>query len=226
MPQKQIGQRGAEGSRVRGRPKKSSDDQQRAQIVAGAHDLFVEEGYAATTMDLIAARCGISKRTLYRLFPAKVDLFRAVIASHRRSMLALPRPDDDMPLDEALFAIFRFDSDERDLWARLAFIRLAMAEAERFPEVREALTREGTIPSQTMLADWLARQQERGRIEISDPRAVARILMDMMFGGLAERFPGDAGRTHEERLQHARRCIAIFLHGVMVRDGGASRSQA
>jgi AcrR family transcriptional regulator len=200
--------------RARGRPKQRPDDEERQRISTAACDLFLEVGYAATTMDAVAGRCKVSKKTVYRLFPAKADLFRAMVADHRKTMLALPRPDDDTPPAEALAAIFRLDIDEAENRERLAFIRLAMADADRFPEIGEAITLEGAEPARRLLASWLARQQARGALRPFPPEAAARMLMDMVFGVLVKRFPGDALLTREERFAHARQCIDIFLHGL------------
>lgn len=49
--------------------------------MAAALDLFVEKGFAATRLDDVAARAGVSKGTLYLYFSSKEDLFKAVIRS-------------------------------------------------------------------------------------------------------------------------------------------------
>ena len=49
------------------------------EIVEAALDLFVEKGFAATKMDEIAKRAGVTKGTVYLYFPSKEDLFRAVV---------------------------------------------------------------------------------------------------------------------------------------------------
>jgi len=49
------------------------------EIVEAALDLFVEKGFAATRMDEIAKRAGVTKGTVYLYFPGKEDLFRAVV---------------------------------------------------------------------------------------------------------------------------------------------------
>ena len=46
----------------------------RAAIADAAVALFVEQGYADTTMDDVAAAAGVSRRTAYRHFPSKDDL--------------------------------------------------------------------------------------------------------------------------------------------------------
>lgn len=200
--------------RAPGRPKSRSDEAERERITAGALELFLASGYGGTTMDAVAARCGVSKRTLYRLFPAKTDLFRAMVADNRRSMLALPRTRVDEPLDQALAAIFRLDIGAEQDQGRMAFILLAVAEAERFPEIGEALRLEGADASRRMLASWLETQQQAGRLRPFPPEAAARMLMDMIFSVQARRFPGDRELDRAERIAHARQCIDLFLNGL------------
>jgi len=53
-----------------------------AAIVAAATDLFTHSGYGAVSMDAIAARAGVSKRTVYSHFPGKDVLFAAVMTRH------------------------------------------------------------------------------------------------------------------------------------------------
>lgn len=59
------------------RPEKS--DAIRKLILDRARDLFFAYGYSSTTTEQIANDLGISKKTLYKFFPKKEDLFRAVI---------------------------------------------------------------------------------------------------------------------------------------------------
>ena len=217
MTDSKIGEMAGGQGRVRGRPKTRSDEAERQRIVRSARDLFLDVGYGGTTMDAVAARCGVSKRTLYQLFPAKTDLFRVMVADHRRSMLALPRdPDEDLPLAEALAAIFRLDIDEIDDRDRLAFIRLVLADSDRFSEIGKVIVEEGAEPARRLLEDWLAAQQERGRLRPFPAGAMARMLMDMIFSALIKRFPGDRLPTVEERARHARLCLEVFLEGAEV----------
>ena len=52
-----------------------------AELLSAALDLFVERGFAATRLDEVAARAGVSKGTLYLYFSSKEELFKAVIRS-------------------------------------------------------------------------------------------------------------------------------------------------
>jgi AcrR family transcriptional regulator len=52
-----------------------------AELMAAALDIFVERGFAATRLDDVAARAGVSKGTLYLYFSSKEELFKSVIRS-------------------------------------------------------------------------------------------------------------------------------------------------
>lgn len=202
--------------RPRGRPKVSSDETKRAHIVAFAQKIFVELGYAGTTTAIVAARSGVSKQTLYRLFASKEDLFRAVVIAHRQMMLDLPRPEEeDLPVSKALEAIFMIDMDEAADEERAAFIHLAMRESGQFPELRDMLHDEGMLKSRQQLVDWLSQQATVGKAAISNPESCARMLMDMIFGGIRPpEGQAKAWPNLELRKAHLRQCIAIFARGV------------
>jgi AcrR family transcriptional regulator len=53
------------------RPRAATYDDQREQILARAAELFARHGYTATTMNQVAAACGVTKPTLYHYFTDK-----------------------------------------------------------------------------------------------------------------------------------------------------------
>jgi AcrR family transcriptional regulator len=198
--------------RGRGRPKSLSDNDRRQMIIDTARRTFTELGLAGTTTDIVASRCRISKQTLYRLFPSKVDLFVAVVASHRQMMLRLPRPDDeDLPLAEAIGHIFMIDIDEDTEREREAFIHIVIRQSHQVPDLAEVLFREGPETSRRQLADWLEKQMAAGKLVLSDSLSGARILMDMLFGGVG---PGPRGWPDlAARKRHMEKAIALFVRG-------------
>lgn len=50
---------------------------QEGKILDAAYKLFLEKGYRHTTMDEISASLGISKKTLYKYYPGKLELLEA-----------------------------------------------------------------------------------------------------------------------------------------------------
>jgi AcrR family transcriptional regulator len=55
-------------------------DEQR--LLSAIFPIIIEKGIKATTMDLLAHRLGMSKRTLYEIFDNKTDLIRRVLDHH------------------------------------------------------------------------------------------------------------------------------------------------
>jgi AcrR family transcriptional regulator len=210
--------RTAQDRRGRGRPKVVDDITLAARIAAAAGDIFLRDGYDDTTMDMVAQQAGVSKRTVYRLFAGKQALFAAVVASHRQSMLDLPRGDDDRPLSEILMAIFRTDLDFDAASQRDAMMRLILTEAQRHPELASLLHRHGRQQALDLLSEWLGRQAALGRLAITEPRAAAHFLLHMTFGPIAI---GEDGMPQwpapADRKRHVARAVDIFLHGVVPR---------
>jgi TetR/AcrR family transcriptional repressor of mexJK operon len=204
--------------RRRGRPKLMSDTEQALAIARQARDLFLEKGYARTTMDDIVAQCRISKGTLYRLFPTKADVFAAIVDDHRHAMLALPGDYDDLPTDEALARIFLIEIDDEANRERMALIRLVIVEAQQFPELRALLHEHGADRSRQDLARWLKKQKAKGRIDLPDANDAAEALMHLMFGAVAiksemvHEFP-----ARQERIRYLRNCISMFTRGILPR---------
>ncbi|GII91303.1 TetR/AcrR family transcriptional regulator [Sinosporangium siamense] len=76
----------------------------RLALVDAGLDLFLSQGYEATTVDQIAAAVDVSPRTLFRYFPTKEDLaLHYVFASEQAILAALAA----QPADESPFSALR-----------------------------------------------------------------------------------------------------------------------
>jgi len=119
-------------------PRRRRKEARPQELTAAALALFVEKGFAATRLDEIAARAGVSKGTLYLYFDSKEALFRAVIREGvvpaiEAGEAMLAEQGDDPP---GLLRAFMEAWWERIGSTELAGIpRLIMAEAGNFPEV-------------------------------------------------------------------------------------------
>ena len=65
--------------RKSGRPLRADALKLREQILQDATQLFLEQGYGSTSIESVAARAGVSKRTFYDRFEHKAALFAAVV---------------------------------------------------------------------------------------------------------------------------------------------------
>jgi AcrR family transcriptional regulator len=59
-----------------------------AALVGAARELFANDGYAATSLDAVAASAGVTKGALYHHFAGKRDLFRAVFEHEQERLVA------------------------------------------------------------------------------------------------------------------------------------------
>lgn len=81
--------------------------ERRALIQEAAAHLFSQRGYAATTLDEVAAAAGVTKPVLYRHFESKKALHLALLTKHRDELLACvsKRADPEISLEAQLPAI-------------------------------------------------------------------------------------------------------------------------
>ncbi len=87
---------GAAVPRRGGRPSRTQSEQLGERILDAATHLFLSVGYGATSIEAVARRARISKRTFYHRFEDKPALFGAVV--HR--IIDRLRPPADVPLLE------------------------------------------------------------------------------------------------------------------------------
>ena len=60
------------------RQSKEKSEETRTRIVEAAHDLFLAQGFAATSMRQIVQRAGVTMGGVYNHFPSKQELWSAV----------------------------------------------------------------------------------------------------------------------------------------------------
>lgn len=204
-------------TRSRGRPQVRCDDDTKSVIIEAANDQFRERGYAAASISVIAQNAGVSTKTLYRLFPAKADLFSSVISEKiGRFFLALDQGTlATMGLREGLERILTAYgmltlSDET-----VRMTRLVVGESDRFPEMATAFYERAIIPTNRVMEDWLRRQCERGLIELEDPHEACGMLRGMMI--MEPQRAATLGQKPAPRIEEIRAratmCAGLFLKG-------------
>ena len=73
------------------KPLREGQAHKRAAILTAARSLFVESGVERTSMDAVAARAGVSKRTVYDYYGDKHRLLLGVIEDAGESALTTLR---------------------------------------------------------------------------------------------------------------------------------------
>ena len=158
----------------------------RSEMLGHALDAFVANGYVGTSTDQLAAAASISKQTLYKEFGDKEGVFVAVIrAACERihepftqlldDMHDAPSARDAVRLLAEQFARSIMRPEIQDLR------RLVIAEAARFPELGRLYWERGFEATLDALAGCFAVLDDRGLLDIPEPRMAAEHFSGMLL---------------------------------------------
>ena len=187
------------------------------EILAAALASFAERGFAATRLEDVAARAGVSKGTLYLYFRSKEELFKAVVRATLVPNLARV---------EALAASFEGPSAlllERLLLtiagvvaSRVGAIpKLVIAEAGNFPDLARFYLDEVVRRGLRLIATILRRGIERGEFRAVDvDHAVFCVIAPMLIAALWKNSlePHDEAALDPQAL--ARAHLDLLLRGL------------
>jgi AcrR family transcriptional regulator len=198
-------------------------EQRPGEILAAALEEFVERGYAATRLEDVAHRAGVTKGTMYRYFAGKTDLFRAVVRSSVvpqieafERTVAEARGDSRELL--VCFAEGWMDRVYRTPIAGLA--KLVTAEAANFPELARFYQTEVIERAVRAVKSVLERGVERGEFRALDRDAAAFVLRAPLI--LAAIWKHSMNELESNRLDE-RRFVATYLemmlNGLLVPAG-------
>ena len=155
------------------------------ELLDAALSLFVEKGFAATRVEEVAARAGVSKGTLFLYFPSKEDLFKAVV----RETIAGRFGEWNQELDA-------FEGNSAELlrhclhawWERIGMTaasgitKLVMSEAGMFPEIAAFYQQEVIGPGHDLLKRILQRGIDRGEFRPMELEyAIYSLIAPMIF---------------------------------------------
>jgi AcrR family transcriptional regulator len=199
-------------------PDISRSDAKRRAIIDVAREVFVAQGYAATSMSEIAAKVGGSKGTLYNYFRSKEELFSAFIVETCQGR-AVAMFDDLLPFGEAgdlrenmiALGVALMELVQSD--DIVALHRLVVAEAGRFPEIGQLFYEAGPQKGETRFADFFRTAIEAGQAPPEDPAEMGQRLKDLVMSDVFQRHmwgvskPMTAGQLHE----HVARSVDIFM---------------
>jgi AcrR family transcriptional regulator len=173
------------------RPNADSTDgaaeDKRRRILEAALASFMRHGFSDASTLEIATRAKVSKRELYALVGNKHDMLVACIAGRAARMrwapAETPDPRDSETLVAALEAFGTRLLTEVTHPVVVAVFQLAIAEAQRAPEVARALEAQGRDTNRAPLKTILARAQESGLLQ-GDCAEMAEQFMALLWGDL------------------------------------------
>ena len=182
----------------------------RAQILDAATAVFLQNGYGGTTIDLVVARAGASKATIYGFFGGKEGLLSAIVAERAARILAgFPEAETgSVDVRTALADIARQYMDVVMSPDAIGLYRLILAEGPRFPDLVDNLYRVGQNRVTASLAKALRGWAKRKLISTNDPDRIATQFLDVVRGELHLRVmaglpPDDLAEAIESNIEHA-----------------------
>src|ERR1700688_1676154 len=170
------------GQNVLDKPVRAGDEDsaKRRQIMDGASEVFLTQGFDAASMNDIARAAGVSKGTLYVYFASKEELFEAIV---------------EQECDAQAEGIFDLDPNDHDVAAVLtrlgiayvkflcrpgkaSAIRTVIAIADRMPEIGREFYEAGPAVGIARLAAYLSAQVSAGVLGIGDCEIAAAQFME------------------------------------------------
>ena len=140
----------------------------RRRILQAAFSAFTTNGYAQTSTLEIASRAKVSKRELYALVGNKNEtLIACITARAKRLQLPpdLPEVRDQDTLVRALAGFGELLLRERSDATVIAVYRLAIAEAQRVPEIAHTIDQKGHEASRSALKEILTQARSSGVLD-------------------------------------------------------------
>lgn len=188
-----------------------------SELLAAALALFVEKGFAATRLEDVAARAGVSKGTLYLYYENKDALFKAVIQEGIVPVIAE---------NEAILAKHSGSSFEllerllENWWTKIgqtAFAgipKLMVAEARNFPELAGYYYENVISRGRALLASALRRGMESGEFRSMDVETTVDVVIAPVLMLLIWRFSMNCCQSCESDPQ-----TYLRIHMDLLRQG-------
>lgn len=154
------------------------------ELLSAALEVFAERGFAATRLEEVAQRAGVSKGTVYLYFDSKEALFKAAVESAVIPALeageAIAADASVRPIDALRAFVFWW-------WEKVgatelgALPKLLVAETGNFPELGKWFHDNLIMRGKRAAASIIARGIAAGDFRPLDPMDVARVIFAQMF---------------------------------------------
>lgn len=172
MPQPEKG--------LRGRPPRPEEDVRRA-LLQSAMDVLLESGYEAATMEAIARRAGVAKKTAYRHAENRQELIGLAVRQwtdgYAPSMQMDPQDTGDVA--QALRAILENVCMQVLSETAVRVFRLLTTEFPGKQELLDSYQRNGIERGQMLLSGWLEKQSRKGLLHAPEPAVLAKAILAM-----------------------------------------------
>jgi AcrR family transcriptional regulator len=200
-----------------GRPSLSNEE-----LLDKALDLFLEKGFAGTSIDAICAAAGMAKRTVYARYGDKEALFKAALGRAIDDWL-VPierlRAQESDDLEVTLQRIGAILVENVLGPAGLRLLRLTNAESVTMPEIAAENVRRGTDPTLRYLADLFRRRMGGPNAHFPEAEDAAQAFLSIVVGGPASNAAWGLRMEPASVEKHTYYCVHLFLRGLLNGQG-------
>jgi len=155
----------------------------RKAFLGAANAVFLEKGYANTTLGDIIARSGGSRQTLYALFGGKQGLFEAIVSDLNAELFRPFRAEGqrERAAEDVLVEIGTHFLQTILAPDALGLFRLVVAEGPFMPALSERFWALGPARTITEFETYFAEQTRRGVLNLADPNQAARQFQGILM---------------------------------------------
>ena len=203
-----------------GRPTREQAEARHEEMLDAALDLFLEHGFELTTIEMVAARVSMTRRTVYARYADKAALFRAAV---QRAIERQIVPQDVLAgfdngdLAKTLESVARLRISQVITPNGLRLQRIINTESYRFPEIFTDNFEQSAKPVLDFVAGLLDRAIAAGQIAPTDSGLAASAFMSMVVGGQVRAIVSGRVPTQAELDKKVNFTVRLLLDGLRPR---------
>lgn len=200
--------------------KRSKNETKRQQILEAAIVLFTEQGFAATSMELIAKNADVSKQTVYSHFGNKDDLFSASVECRCESLHIGDLSQDDLSDPQViLYKLAKSFTDFITSKEACAVHKICVFESTAYPQVSDIFYQAGPLKVTNDVTQLMANLHQQGFLKIENPKYAALQFLNMMKGELWMQIEYNTQEriSSQEVDKYLRDSVDFFIRGYAVK---------
>ncbi|MGF1681909.1 TetR/AcrR family transcriptional regulator [Photobacterium minamisatsumaniensis] len=181
-------------------------EKKRRAILASAQDVFLSDGYVLANMDKISAQAQMTKQTVYRYFPSKIDLFQATLRKigeqfDESYLEHLENPDTRAALTGFAKEFIAFHLSEE----HIATYRLLIAESTKAPEILDSFKSVGSNETHEKLSLFFTE-----RLKLKEAETPIRFWIGMLLS-LRDEVLMELEKPNQTKIDHHAEQATAFL---------------
>lgn len=189
----------------------------RDAIIEAARELFCEHGLSGTTLEMITAEAGGSRRTIYELFGNKDGVFEAVIrnCTGRITSIMAELNLSELPLRQALILYGETIMTALTSPDTIRYLRLFLSEVPRFPHLGKVFYESSLMAGRRILASRFEDLMATGQFPRTDPQQAAIFFICLLKADYDFRQMAYIGWEPHAKDMHSHVITAVdmFLRG-------------